>query len=125
MAPQAAQFVGPAALSLAVEELGATVVVELTGEIDLAAVPWMEATLDRVCSDDMEELVLDLQGVSFIDLAGLRALLRANGQGKKQNFEVTVIKPRGPASRAFTLTGLHREIDLLDADFPFDSVRAG
>ena len=113
-ASQTARFVGPTALSLAVEETGATVVVEVAGEIDLAAVPWMEATLSRVCSKGMERLVLDLQGVGFIDAAGLRALLRANEQGRKQSFEVRVIKPRGPASRVFTLTGLPREINLVD-----------
>ena len=118
MASQAAHFLGPAPLSLAVEELGTTVLVELTGEIDLAGVAWMEAALDRVCSDDMERLVLDLQGVSFLDAAPLTAILRAHEQGKKQTFEVSVIKPRGPASRVFTLTGLHREIDLVDPDVP-------
>lgn len=123
-ASQTAHFLGPGKLSLAVEELGATVVVQLTGEIDLAVVPWMEAALERVCSNGMERLVLDLQAVSFIDAAGLRAILRANEQGKKQTFEVRVIKPRGPASRVFTLTGLHREINLVDPDVPVDAARS-
>ena len=117
-ASETAHFPGPGALSLAIEELGGTVVVELTGDIDLAVVPWIEAALERLCSNGIERLVLDLQAVGFVDAAGLSVILRANEQGKKQAFEVRVIKPHGPAGRIFTLTGLHREINLVDPPVP-------
>ncbi len=54
----------------------------------------------------------------FLELAGLRSILRADSYCKKHEIRLTVVKPRGFASRVFTLTRAHRELDLVDPRAP-------
>lgn len=48
----------------------------MTGELDMATVPELKATIDdTVPWDDIDELTLDLCGVDFMDSSGLSALI--------------------------------------------------
>ena len=63
-------------------------------------------------------MVLDLRGVDFLDLAGLKAILRSVDYCTEHGVQVTVVKPRGFASRVFTLTRVHLDLDLVDSPRP-------
>src|SRR5215467_10615411 len=52
-------------------------VVPLKGEIDLHVSPTVTATLNEVIDKKPERLVVDLSEVSYIDSAGLAALIQA------------------------------------------------
>jgi len=52
-------------------------VVPLKGEIDLHVSPTVTATLNGVIDQKPERLVVDLSDVSYIDSAGLAALIQA------------------------------------------------
>ena len=86
----------------------------MAGDLDLATSGQVTAALELLDVDRITQLVLDLHEVEFLDLAGLRTILRANDYGKSQEIRVTVIKPRGFPGRVFTLTGAHRELELVD-----------
>ena len=62
----------------------------------------------------LRRLVLDLTAVSFLDLAGLRTILRADARGRAEAFEVLVVRPRGTASRIFTLTRVGELLNLVN-----------
>ncbi len=49
----------------------------LVGEIDLSTVALLEAVLDPFVTDGRTEVALDLSGVTFCDVTGLKRLLRA------------------------------------------------
>jgi anti-sigma B factor antagonist len=67
----------PAApLTIERRRFGAVVSVTLTGELDLAAAARTDLEL-REAGAHAELVVLDLRGLTFIDCAGLRALLAA------------------------------------------------
>jgi anti-sigma B factor antagonist len=102
-------------LVLTVEDYDSTRLVRLGGDLDLATVGRVTAALDELEVDRTARLVLDLQELSFLDLAGLRTILHASERCKKHQIRFAVIKPRGLASRIFTLTSVHRELDLVDA----------
>ncbi|MDQ3587384.1 MAG: STAS domain-containing protein [Actinomycetota bacterium] len=106
---------GPDALSLVVEESDSSLVLRLAGGLDLATIGSVMAALDRVDVERTTRLVFDLQEVDFLDAAGLHALVRAHAYCKDHELQVTVIKPRGLARRVFTLTRVHRELDLVDS----------
>jgi anti-sigma B factor antagonist len=105
------------ALAITIEREGSTICLRLAGEFDLAGVPRVQQALEGI-GDDFESLVFDLEQVEFLDLAALRTILRANDRGRKQGFQVQVVKPRGPASRIFTLTSLARELEFVEAPAP-------
>jgi anti-sigma B factor antagonist len=102
-------------LALAVEQHDSTVRLRVEGDLDLATVGQVTTALDQLELERGTVLVLDLQELAFLDLAGLRAILRANEHCRKQRIRLAVIKPRGLASRIFTLTRAHRELDLVDS----------
>jgi anti-anti-sigma factor len=106
-------FLRSGALAVKVEADGPTACFRLAGELDLAGVKQMELALASI-DGEVESLVIDLQQVEFIDLAGLRTILRANEHGRRQGFDVKVIRPDGPADRIFTLTPIGRDLELLD-----------
>jgi anti-sigma B factor antagonist len=56
---------------------GRSKVVPLKGEIDLHVSPTVTATLNEVIDKKPERLVVDLSEVSYIDSAGLAALIQA------------------------------------------------
>jgi anti-sigma B factor antagonist len=102
-------------LVLTVENYDSTLLVRLGGDLDLATVGRVTAALDQLKIERTTRLILDLQELSFLDLAGLRTILHANERCKKHQIRFAVIKPRGLASRIFTLTSVHRELDLVDS----------
>ena len=104
----------PSPLLVAVEESDATLHVRLAGEFDLAGVPLVEKALNRLSrAPVLKRVVFDLRAVSFLDLAGLRTVLRADARGRAEAFEVVVVRPRGTASRIFTLTRVGEQLNVV------------
>jgi anti-anti-sigma factor len=87
----------------------------MAGNLHLATIGPVLAALDRVDLDRTPLLVFDLQEVAFIDAAGLTTILRANDYCANHAIHFTVVKPSGFASRVFTLTCVHRVLDLIDS----------
>ena len=102
-------------LTLSVEEPTSTLLVRIGGELDLATIGQVLAALDRLDAGRADLLVFDLQELDFLDVAGLRTLLRTNEICKDLGVQVVVIKPRGFASRVFTMTRVNRDLDLVEA----------
>jgi anti-anti-sigma factor len=109
------RFAHPDGLIVTVEELSSTVLLVMEGDIDLATVHHAMAAADGVELDRITLLVVDLDRVGFVDLAGLHAILRIDEECKNHDVHLTVITPRSAASRVFTLTRAHLELDLVDA----------
>ena len=102
-------------LILAVEESGSTLRLRLTGDFDRGGVRAVENALHRVRrAPPLRRLVFDLRGLAFLDLAGLRTILKADARGRAQAFEVVLIRPRGAASRIFTLTRAGERLSIID-----------
>jgi hypothetical protein len=61
-----------------VERRASVAVLHVSGEFDLCAVDRVEAALARATGDRTDRVVFNLRGVSFLDVCGLRTLLRAD-----------------------------------------------
>ncbi len=82
------------------------VVVRLDGEFDMSATFWLEPELERLTEDgDVGALVLDMEGVYFLDSAALGMLLstqaRLQGAGKR----LVVANPSPAVRRILGVTG--------------------
>jgi anti-anti-sigma factor len=112
--------VQPAGLALTpllvdVEEADATLRLRLEGEFDLATVGAVEKALGRLSRAPVpRRVVVDLRGVSFLDLAGLRTILRVDARARSEPFEVVVVRPLGTASRIFTLTRVGDQLSVVN-----------
>ena len=102
-------------LQLSVTETDGTVVLSLDGEFDLAGVGPVENALDCLSrAPAPDRVVFDLRDLEFLDLSGLRTILRADARGRATGCEVIVVRPRGTANRVFTLTRAGEELRMLD-----------
>jgi len=102
-------------LVIALDNSGSTLRLQMAGDLDMATSRQVTTALDQLDADRTTLLVFDLREVTFLDLTGLRTILRANDHCKSHDILVTVVKPRGLASRVFTLSDLHRDLDLVDS----------
>ena len=87
----------------------------LMGEFDLAAVGPVENALDRLFqAPRTRRVVFDLRRLTFLDAAGLRAILRANERARAAALELILVRSRGPVNRVFTLTRMSKELCMVD-----------
>ena len=81
---------------LAVEDRESTLYLRLMGEFDLAAVGRVESALGHVFEAFATgRVVFDLRRLTFMDTAGLGAILRANEGARGGAFELVVVRPGG------------------------------
>ena len=92
---------------------GSRVVLELRGEFDMAAVPKLERVLDEVEADKPAEIVVDLDGVRFMDSSGLRALVSADERARQQGRRLAIVPGPPPVRRVFEITQLDSRLNLI------------
>ncbi|MFE2525933.1 STAS domain-containing protein [Streptomyces sp. NPDC059382] len=80
---------------------GGTVVITARGEIDLGALDGLDRILGTL--PDTAAVVLDLAGVTFMDLAGLRFLVRLHARAERHGDDLVILGLRGQAGDLFTL----------------------
>jgi len=84
----------------------------LAGELDLATCPRFEQVLKR--SQNGKSIVsLDLQELSFVDGAGLSAIVQAATRAGALETKLTLIGARGQVSRLFDLTGPFHTVEMV------------
>jgi anti-sigma B factor antagonist len=79
--------------------------VVLSGELDVSAADLLAATLEKIDRQAMG-LVLDMEGVTFIDSSGLRTLIQARQMFQDEPSSVTIRNPQPATTRLLELTGL-------------------
>jgi len=64
-------------LDVPVDVEGSSAIIRPDGELDIATVSLLERALERAAKLTNGRVVLDLQGLGFMDCSGLEAILRA------------------------------------------------
>jgi anti-anti-sigma factor len=104
--PPAPEPRSSAELRVRLDEAGGVTVVVLTGELDMTVVAQLSDALRTGCPLAEGRLVVDVSGLVFMDLAGLRGLLGAHsrllGEGRAG---IIVRGASGIVRRIFELTG--------------------
>ena len=107
----AASFAEPPVTDLVrvdVATFGGTVRVIATGEIDSSSSPVFERHLDGVLEGRLDELVIDLCGVTFLDSAGLCVLAAAHRRTRESQVPLRVLASSRAVIRPLQITGLWR-----------------
>jgi anti-sigma B factor antagonist len=98
------------------DSYGATSVITVRGELDMAFAATLASAMRRALDDAPQLVVVDLSALSFIDVAGVRALLSAHRHARAQGAETTIIPAPAVVQRVFALMGV-------DAGLPFAPAR--
>jgi anti-sigma B factor antagonist len=81
------------------------------GELDVANVPDFVAALAEVTREATHGLVVDLSNVTFIDSAGLSALVDIHHRSRRAKRSLAIVAPAGTAAAVlFNLTGLDKQL---------------
>jgi anti-sigma B factor antagonist len=94
---------------------GAAAVVAVSGELDLASGPELEAQLDQLTGPDVQLVVIDLRGLDFMDSTGLSILVRAHQRLAGEGSEMGLVKGSQQVQRLLDLTGVAERLRLVDA----------
>ena len=85
---------------------GAGVVVQLAGELDAVTAPWLLGRMNEsLCSVD-RTVSLDLSGLTFLDVAGVRAVVALDDLVKQSAGKLEVRGLEGGPLRTARLLGL-------------------
>lgn len=91
------------------------VVITLTGELDAHTAPKLRTLLAEQLLAGPGNLVLDLAGLSFVDSAGLAALISADKGTRRAGMRLVLASPRPPVRKVLTLTGLDAVLSTVES----------
>jgi anti-anti-sigma factor len=90
-------------------------VIELSGEFDLAAVPQFEAALRKAETGGVDVVLVDLNGLEFMDSSGLRALVMADQRARGASRRLAIVPGPPVVKRVFEITQLDERLDLVES----------
>jgi anti-anti-sigma factor len=97
-------------------------VVAVSGEVDVCTEAALQQALLRIMREHGARLLLDVSGVSFMDCAGLRALLTTRRRAELRGGFVRLIAVSRAVRRIIELTGAHEAFLGADRHGPFGLV---
>lgn len=80
----------------------------LRGEIDVYTAPNLKTALVEVIEGGCVNIVVDLDGVSFIDSSGLGVLVSALRRARERDGAVRIVCTRDNILKIFRITGLDK-----------------
>jgi anti-anti-sigma factor len=87
--------------------------VELDGELDLSTAPQLKQKLAEALAQ-ARMVVLDLRELSFVDAAGLHAILNAAESAYHEDRRLLVTRGSPHVHRVFTLSGVSDRLVIFD-----------
>jgi len=93
-------------LSIRTSHEGTTATVAAEGEIDLSTVDDLRTAVTAAAEEGIDELLLDLTAVEFIDSAGLGGLLELRSTLRSRSVTLQISAGEGPVRQAMEITGL-------------------
>lgn len=96
-------------LTIDAQPAGGGTLLVLEGEVDPHTTEQLDEAVDAALAS-AGDLVLELSGVTFIDSAGLRSLIRAQRQVDEAGGSLVLRAPRPSTRRVLEITGLTDEL---------------
>lgn len=116
---------GPQHFDVAVEWLEETVIVTVSGELDLVTAPQLSESMELVLERKPERVVIDLSRVSFLASAGM-SLLASTHQKLSEGIGFAVVADGPSTGRPLSLVGLDQVFGIYaTVDEALVALRAG
>jgi anti-sigma B factor antagonist len=102
-------------LSVSSSEQGALTVVHVGGEIDVYTAPLLREALDKQIAAGRNDLVVDLENVTFMDSTGLGVLVGRLKLVRGQNGSLRIVSSQERILKVFKITGLDKVFHIHDS----------
>jgi len=102
-------------LGLDVSERGGYSVLAVSGEVDVATVPRLREQLHGLVAEGHTKIVVDLDGVDFLDSTGLGVLVGALKRVRSNDGELSLVCTQPRIRKVFEVTGLTKVFTLYDS----------
>ena len=94
-------------MKIRTESHGSTAVVTLAGRLDAASATTLRRSLREALADGHRSLVLDFEGVAFVDSSGLSVLVTALKNARSAGGELALVRLGAQARTLLELTRLN------------------
>ena len=98
-----------------VEGRGRVVVLELLGELDIAAREEADRALEAAIASASVAVVVNLQGLTFMDSTGVRCIFKAKTLADAAGIRLAVLNGSGPGHRVLALIRMDDVIEIVDS----------
>jgi len=99
-------------MDIKMENIGTTLVVKVAGEIDHHTAPELKREVDREINlRNIMNLVLDFDGVSFMDSSGIGVLVGRYKQIQARGGRTMVIRVKPQVDKILEVSGLKKILD--------------
>jgi anti-sigma B factor antagonist len=107
--------VGEAAVEATVEVgrfEGGSLTICIAGELDPSTADRVrDEVTERVAEHEVEELLLDLSGVTFMDSAGVRVIVELHHEQRRRSRRLWLVNIADPSRRVLEISGLTAELE--------------
>ncbi len=95
-------------LNIRSEQEGSVCSVVLEGEVDVYTAPRLKEELVSLIESGCTNIIVDLEGVGFIDSSGLGVLVSALRRARERDGVVRIVCTRENVLKIFRITGLDK-----------------
>ena len=103
-------------LGVDVRKVGSHSVVDVKGEIDVYTAPKLREKLIELVSEGSYDVVVNLEGVDFLDSTGLGVLVGALKRVKAHDGSLSLICTQDKILKIFKITGLTKVFSIHSAE---------
>jgi anti-sigma B factor antagonist len=90
-------------------------IVTVSGEVDLATSPDLDAAVIAGLESGTDSVIIDLTDVSFMDSSGLGVIVRALKRCREAEIELDLVISNDRVLKVFGITGLDQVIPIHDS----------
>lgn len=83
-------------------------VIKVRGDVDIYTAPQLRETIHKVVDSGKSEVIVDLEGVDFIDSTGLGVLIGGLRRAREKGGELVIASPSDRVRRILEITDLRR-----------------
>ena len=102
-------------LSLSTRAERGRTVIEVTGEIDVYTAPKLREQLAELVDSGRHDIVVDMQGVEFLDSTGLGVLVGGLKRVKQHDGSMNLVCTQERILKIFRITGLTKVFPIHDS----------
>jgi anti-sigma B factor antagonist len=102
-------------LGIDVRRVDSHAVVDVKGEIDVYTAPKLRENLIELVSEGAYQVVVNLEGVDFLDSTGLGVLVGALKRVKAHDGSLSLVCTQEKILKIFKITGLTKVFDIHDS----------